>query len=518
MREIISSHTLLCPWTFLLGVFLKVSAVVLWLLNYFTVNCCYEDNFYSDCFEVGLSEEKGLLILHLRLFIIPGVTCNNTGCITDFDLIDLHLYGTLPSSISNFRSLTHMVMTNNFISGTIPDTIGFLTLLRNLNLASNNFAGAIPDSMGNLRFINVLDLESNLLTDKIPSNFGNLNSLISLNLGSNCLTGTIPDSISTMKSLQMLVLDDNSLEGLIPNGITAMTSLRVLLLSRNSISGPLPFHIGALIQLAEFACSENKLTGTIPSSVSALTKMTKVDLNNNYLSIGTASTVHSSTFPTATFNGYFNLSKNCSKFTSFHPFRDVFPSQCSPTRKWYMSFSGTLINFFFLFLFDYLFALLSLSTFALSQLDPLFSILSKPLCPTVLHMFRLRHPHHRLSHHRLSHLCPVTIQLHQHRHPQHMKYLFIRSSYQSEQFMSVQNTQFHILHFLWKLFHCVSSYFFSSALLLPAQFIVSVYYSIIFFHLLLIYLLLIYFMHLYYYKFMWPLNETLSYIHDTWWN
>ncbi|CAI5964953.1 unnamed protein product, partial [Closterium sp. NIES-64] len=59
-----------------------------------------------------------------------SVTCDSQGMITEIMISDANLNGTIPDSISNLQSLTHLNLWNSKLTGPIPATIGNL---RNLS-------------------------------------------------------------------------------------------------------------------------------------------------------------------------------------------------------------------------------------------------------------------------------------------------------------------------------------------------------------------------------------------------
>ncbi|KAJ4720043.1 putative Receptor-kinase [Melia azedarach] len=131
-----------------------------------------------------------------------------------------HIYGSIPSGISNIVNLEFLDMHNNHITGTIPNEMGKFQNLRWLVLAGNNFSGEIPSSVGNLTALDKLFLGNNKLSGAIPSSLGKLERLTVLELSENELGGTIPEEIFNITFLSTgLYLEQNQLVGSIPPNI-----------------------------------------------------------------------------------------------------------------------------------------------------------------------------------------------------------------------------------------------------------------------------------------------------------
>ena len=75
-----------------------------------------------------------------------------------------------------------------------------------INLRENNLTGTIPSEIGDLSTLEELYLDNNELTGDIPSELGNLPELSALRLAGNRLTGCIPDELK--------VVPDNDFERL----------------------------------------------------------------------------------------------------------------------------------------------------------------------------------------------------------------------------------------------------------------------------------------------------------------
>ena len=186
---------------------------------------------------------------------------------------------TAPTSIEDFNdwygvtveggNLTNLDMIQNDLTGTIPPEIGNLTNLQTLSLGLNQLTGTIPPEIGNLTNLRNLDLGVvgvNQLTGPIPPEIGNLTNLIRLALDNNQLTGPIPPEIGNLTNLVELLLSGNELTGPIPAWIGNLTNLTILGLWDNELTGTIPAEIGNLTNLVELLLSGNELTGPIPPS------------------------------------------------------------------------------------------------------------------------------------------------------------------------------------------------------------------------------------------------------------
>ena len=162
--------------------------------------------------------------VHRRLFysqppwcFFEGVTCGSVSGsstyanVMSISLDSFALYGSLPSSIGNFQSLTVFDLPDNKINGSIPSTISGMTALQYLLLSNNTLIGSIPSTISGMTALQSLDLYSNSLTGSIPSTISALTALKVLALDTNQLAGTIPSTMRTLTALQFINLDNNYL-------------------------------------------------------------------------------------------------------------------------------------------------------------------------------------------------------------------------------------------------------------------------------------------------------------------
>ncbi|XP_058182680.1 receptor-like protein 6 [Rhododendron vialii] len=204
----------------------------------------------------------------------------------------------LPDSLTNLSSLTALDLSLTGLLGNLPDSIAYLKSLNYLNLAMCKLQGSIPKSLGNLTQIRELPSTlSNLkqLTQLIlySNNFeGSISAFVEfpmlkqLDLQDNNFSGGFPLWVANSKPLvylQELYLSHNSLSGVIPPWMFTLPSLESLDLSSNRLTGQIP-EFQHDLPLNSLDLSDNKLRGPIPKSISTLANLTRLFLASNDLS------------------------------------------------------------------------------------------------------------------------------------------------------------------------------------------------------------------------------------------
>ena len=180
------------------------------------------------------------------------------GHVTDINLGNNNLSGTIPASLSNLAQLDSLDLSNNALSGSIPTSLGSLLQLTYLDLSENSLSGTISPTLGSLSNLTHMDLSNNQITGSIPLAFCNLASVTFLDLSYNQLSNEIPRQISLMKALVILNLSNNQFTGNIPSQMTSLTKLEHLFLESNELSGPVPFTVNASSILFDFYFEDNK--------------------------------------------------------------------------------------------------------------------------------------------------------------------------------------------------------------------------------------------------------------------
>ena len=141
-----------------------------------------------------------------------GVTTNTDGEVTQLDLSNNKLSGSLPVALGNLRNLTHLYLHRNALSGAIPPDLGLFENLTHLYLHRNALSGAIPTRLGRLSNLQRLYLQGNKLSGPIPPEF-RLSSLVDLKLHSNAaLSGPLPAiSPTALSNLEELGMQNTDL-------------------------------------------------------------------------------------------------------------------------------------------------------------------------------------------------------------------------------------------------------------------------------------------------------------------
>ncbi len=246
-----------------------------------------EDNNLTGTLPPEIGNLTSLEVLRLGFNSLSGAIPSAMGDLTSLEGLWLYhnqLSGSIPPAIGDLTSLEELWLNGNQLSGEIPSEIGNLTSLEKLHLSRNQLSGSIPSEIGNLTSLKELWLAANALSDSIPSEIGNLTRLEELHLSSNSLSGSIPSEIGNLTRLELLNLGSNSLSGSIPSEIGNLTRLEILGLSDNSLSGEIPAEIGNLTSLEYLGLSNNSLSGSIPSEIGDLTSLEVLFLGNNQLS------------------------------------------------------------------------------------------------------------------------------------------------------------------------------------------------------------------------------------------
>jgi len=129
--------------------------------------------------------------------------------------------------------VTEIDLSNNGLTGTLPRELGQFTKLRVLDLQENNLSGSIGPWIQSLTSLVKLRLQQNRLSGALPDEIGNLVNLEYLNLRSNQLEGSIPESLGRLTPLKGIWLHYNNLSGSIDEGITNLPHLGILWLGHN---------------------------------------------------------------------------------------------------------------------------------------------------------------------------------------------------------------------------------------------------------------------------------------------
>ncbi|XP_076916620.1 uncharacterized protein LOC143576410 [Bidens hawaiensis] len=180
------------------------------------------ENYLNGSIPDGLVYLPELNLLELQNNYLSGNVSDNRNPVSrlaklsQLDLSNNQLSGSLPASILNFSSLQILLVAGNRFSGSIPATIGQLREVLKLDLSGNSISGEIPPEIGNCVHLTSLDLSRNNLSGSIPVDISNIRILNYLNVSRNHLNDSVPKFIGTMKSLTIVDFSFNDLSGKLP--------------------------------------------------------------------------------------------------------------------------------------------------------------------------------------------------------------------------------------------------------------------------------------------------------------
>ena len=212
-----------------------------------------------------------------------GVTTNYGGSVTELELDDNGLTGTLPARLADLPYLRRLVLDGNEISGPIPPELGSVSRLTMLSLRGNSLDGPIPPEIGALAELDTLDLFNTGVSGAIPPTLGNLASLQRLTLGWNRLSGPIPPEIGRLDNATYMNFSRNELSGTIPPELGDLDSIELLSVSRNNLTGTIPTELGSLATIERLYLYDNQLSGAIPPVLGRLSRLTLLWIHQNRL-------------------------------------------------------------------------------------------------------------------------------------------------------------------------------------------------------------------------------------------
>ena len=169
-----------------------------------------------------------------------GVTTDSDGQVTELNLSNNNLIGSIPAELRNLVNLDQLYLRLNALSGSIPAELGQLTNLRRLNLNYNALSGSIPAELGQLTNLQYLYLQGNALSGPIPAELGQLTNLQLLDLHNNDLSGSVSAELSALAALKDLKLYNNAtLSGPIPDSFLGfLPSLREVEIQNTQVTVP----------------------------------------------------------------------------------------------------------------------------------------------------------------------------------------------------------------------------------------------------------------------------------------
>ncbi|CAI5470345.1 unnamed protein product [Closterium sp. Yama58-4] len=212
-----------------------------------------------------------------------NVHCNAAGFVTQLDLANRRLTGSLPGTIGVFIDLQYFYIDSNFLSGPLPSTFSRLVALKEFAANHNQLSGSLPEHIGALTALQQLRLQDNQLEGPFPASFTQLTALISCDIHNNQISGSLPDELGSVSKLLEFRANDNLLSGPLPTTLTAMTTLSYLELQNNNLSGPLPANLGTISTLKTLNLAHNAITGALPNQWST-PDIYMLDISDNHLS------------------------------------------------------------------------------------------------------------------------------------------------------------------------------------------------------------------------------------------
>jgi hypothetical protein len=153
--------------------------------------------------------------------------------LTDVNLSNNTLTGTIPTSLVLLSKLNRLNLSSNKLSGSIPSAIGFLSKLQSLSLQNNQLSGSIPSTFTSLKSAKEVLLFNNSLSGSLTPVAG-LDSLVFFNAANNKLTGAVPAAVANLKFLYFFNVEGNRISDL-PN-LSSSTSLLQLYVANNKLT------------------------------------------------------------------------------------------------------------------------------------------------------------------------------------------------------------------------------------------------------------------------------------------
>ena len=246
-----------------------------------------------------------------------GITCSegthdNEG-VTEIDLTNMGLSGTIPSAVWALPHLKSLVVPQNAVTvsfkhisnaqklrvlniastntASLEGLAGAPASLHELNLDSLDLTGTFPDAILDIgENLKILKIDYNHFSGALPSNIDALSSLEEFWCYANDFTSTIPSEIGYLSNLKTLVMGENMLSGFLPDELGDLQKLELLSLyeqrSEKKLSGPL-LDFADNTKLHTVVLAKNAFKGEIPSTLLDGVKTdqeTVIDLSFNHLS------------------------------------------------------------------------------------------------------------------------------------------------------------------------------------------------------------------------------------------
>ncbi|GAU34478.1 hypothetical protein TSUD_387900 [Trifolium subterraneum] len=210
-----------------------------------------------------------------------GILCNSKGFVTQINLAQKNLVGTLPfDSICKLQSLEKISLESNSLHGSITDDLKNCINLKYLDLGGNLFIGTFPE-FSSLNKLEYLNLNSSGISGEIPQEFGDFKNLTELALYDNKLTGFLPQKLGSWVGMAFIDVSDNSLSGPIPPDMCKNNRIDLIALLNNSFTGSIPENYANCTSLKRFRVNKNSLSGVVPKGLWGLPKLKIFDVARN---------------------------------------------------------------------------------------------------------------------------------------------------------------------------------------------------------------------------------------------
>uniref|UniRef100_A0A0D9Y3K7 non-specific serine/threonine protein kinase n=1 Tax=Oryza glumipatula TaxID=40148 RepID=A0A0D9Y3K7_9ORYZ len=237
----------------------------------------------------SLSNLRSLSVIDMQFSGLTGRFpdfCANLSSLSVLQLSFNHLEGWVPPLIFQNKKLVAIDLHRNVgLSGTLPD-FPVDSSLEILLVGHTNFSGTIPSSISNLKSLKKLGLDASGFSGELPSTIGTLRHLNSLQISGLEVVESFPKWITNLTSLEVLEFSNCGLHGTIPSFIADLKKLTKLALYACNLFGEIPQHIFNLTQLDTIFLHSNSFTGTVElASFLTLPNLFDLNLSHNKLTV-----------------------------------------------------------------------------------------------------------------------------------------------------------------------------------------------------------------------------------------
>ncbi|MED6199176.1 hypothetical protein PIB30_073446 [Stylosanthes scabra] len=242
------------------------------------------ENILSGTIPFSIGNLTELSVLSLLSNEFSGEIPIEMNKLTKLEILQLahnSFHGQLPHNICASGNLVRFSASNNYFTGVVPSSLKNCSSLVRLRLVGNQIAGNMTESFGVYPNLDYIDLSENNFHGHLSSKWGKCSNMTSLKISNNNLSGHIPTELSEATKLQELDLSSNHLTGVIPKELGKMTLLINLLLSNNNFSGNVPIQISSLRELETLDLSRNNFSGLIIKELSMLPKLSNLSMAEN---------------------------------------------------------------------------------------------------------------------------------------------------------------------------------------------------------------------------------------------